>query len=86
MTEFLEKIDLKGKRVVLGLVGANETNPKAVEKLRRKAEERGCRFIETVYIRGVRPGHDLMDLNEDDFIREATNLAETVFAVSEFTG
>jgi len=27
MMEFLEKIDLKGKRVVLGLVGANKKTP-----------------------------------------------------------
>ena len=86
MIEFLEQIDLGGKRVILGLVGSNETNPKAVDKLRRKAAERGCRFIETIYLRGVVTGHDWIDLAEEDFIREAANLAELVFAVSEFSG
>ena len=85
MMEFLEQIDLKGKRVILGLVGSNETNPKAVNRLRRKAEERGCSFIETIYLRGVITGPDWIDLAEEDFIREAANLAELVFAVSEFT-
>ena len=85
MIEFLEKIDLKGKRVVLGLVGANETNPDALEKLRRKAMERGCNFIETIYLRGVPPGRDWTDLKEEDYLREAARLAEKVAAVSEFT-
>jgi hypothetical protein len=85
LIEFLEQIDLKGKRVILGLVGDNETNPKAITKLRRKAEERGCSFIETIYLSGVDTGHDLIDLVEEDFVKEAANLAEKVFAVSEFT-
>ncbi len=85
MIEFLEKIDLKGKRVVLGLVGANETNPNALEKLRRKAMERGCNFIETIYLRGVLPGRDWTDLKEEDYLREAAKLAEKVLAISEFT-
>jgi flavodoxin len=85
MIEFLEKIDLSGKRVLLGLVGANETNPNALEKLRRKAMERGCNFIETIYLRGVLPGRDWTDLKEEDYLREATRLAEKVFAVSGFT-
>jgi len=85
MTEFLEGVDLKGKRVVLGLVGANETNPNALEKLRRKAMERGCTFIETIYLRGVLPGRDWNDLKEEDYLREATRLAEKISAVSEYT-
>jgi len=85
MIEFLEKVDLKGKRVVLGLVGANETNPNALEKLRRKAMERGCTFVETVYLRGVLPGHDWTDLKEEDYLREAARLAEKISAVGEFT-
>lgn len=85
MMEFLEQINLKGKRVILGLVGSNETNPKIVEKLRRKAEERGCRFIETIYLRGVITGPRWIDLAAEDFTREASRLAELVFAVSEFT-
>src|SRR4030042_2156995 len=85
MIEFLEKGALKGKRVVLGLVGANETNPDALEKLRRKAMERGCNFIEPIYLRGVLPGRDWTDLKEEDYVREATKLAEKVSAVSEFT-
>ncbi len=84
MMEFLEQIDLKGKRVILGLVGSNETNPKAVEKLRRKAEERGCIFIETIYLRGVITGHSWIDLAEEDFIRESAKLVEKVLAVSDF--
>ena len=85
MIEYLEKIDLKGKRVVLGLVGANETNPKALDKLRRKAMERGCTFIETIFLRGVLPGRDWTDLKEEDYLREATRLAEKVSAVIEFS-
>ena len=85
MMEFLEQIDLKGKRVILGLVGSEETNPKAVEKLRRKAEERGCIFIETIYLRDVITGPSWIDLAEEDFMREAANLTELVFAVSEFS-
>jgi hypothetical protein len=69
----------------LGLVGSEETNPKAVEKLRRRAEERGCSFIETIYLRGVITEHNLIDLAEEDFIREAARLTEMVFALSEFT-
>jgi hypothetical protein len=79
--EFLERVDLGGKRVVLGLVGANETNPDALEKLRRKAMERGCSFIETIHLRGVPPGHDWTDLKEEDYHREATRLAEKVSAL-----
>ena len=85
MIDFLEEIDLHGKRIILGLVGDNETDPKAVDKLRRKAAERGCRFIETIYLRGVVTGPDWIDLAEENFIREAANLAELVFAVSEFS-
>jgi flavodoxin len=85
MVEFLEKIDLKGKRVVIGLVGANETNPNALEKLRLKVMERGCNFVETIYLRGVLPGGDWSDLNEGDYFREASKLAEKVSAVREFT-
>ena len=85
MIEYLERIDLKGKRVVLGLVGANETNPKALDKLRRKAMERGCTFIETIFLRGVLPGRDWTDLKEEDYLREATRLAEKVSAVIEFS-
>jgi flavodoxin len=85
MIEFLEKINLKDKRVVLGLVGKNETNPKALEKLRRKAMERGCNFIETIYLKGVLPGRDWSDLKEEDYLREATRLADKVSAVSGFS-
>jgi flavodoxin len=85
MIEFLEKIDLKGKRVVLGLVGKNETNPKALDKLRRIAMERGCNFIETIYLRGVLPGRDWTDLNDEDYLREAAKLADKVSAVSGFS-
>ena len=85
MIEFVEKIDLKGKSVILGLVGENETDPGALEKLRRKAVERGCTFIETIYLMGVLPGHDWIDLDEEDFRREAAKLVEKVFAISEFT-
>ena len=85
MIEFLEKIDLKGKRVVLGLVGKNETNPKALDKLRHMAMERGCSFIETIYLRGVLPGRDWTDLKEEDYLREARRLAEKVSAVSGFS-
>ena len=83
--EFLENIDLKDKRVVVGLVGANETNPKALDRLRRKAMERGCKFIETVFLRGVLPGRDWTDLKEEDYLREANKLAEKVSAVLEFS-
>ena len=85
MMDFLEKINLKGKRVVLGLVGADETNPEVVEKLRRKAEMRGCNFIETIYLRGVITGPDWIDLGEEDYVKEAANLVEKVIAISEFT-
>ena len=85
MIEFLENIDLKGKRVVVGLVGANETNPKALDRLRRKAMERGCKFIETIFLRGVLPGRDWTDLKEEDYLREANKLAEKVSAVIEFS-
>jgi flavodoxin len=85
MIEFLEKIDLKNKRVVLGLVGKNEANPKALEKLRRKAMERGCNFIETIYLRGVLPGRDWTDLKEEDYLREAARLADKVSAVIGFS-
>jgi flavodoxin len=84
MVEFLESVDLKGKRVVLGLVGANESNPGALDKLRRKIIERGCIFIESIYLRGVLPGRDWSDLKEDDYHREAVRLAEKVSAVNEF--
>ena len=83
MIEFLEQIDLHGKRVILGLVGANETNPEAVDKLRRKVMERGSKFITTIYLRGVITGPNWIDLGEEDFAREAANLAELVFTVSE---
>jgi len=83
MMEFLEQIDLKGKRVIMGLVGSDETNPKAVEKLRRKVLERGSRFVTTIYLRGVITGPDWIDLGEEDFTLEAAKLAELVFTVSE---
>ncbi len=67
MIEFLEQIDLRGKRVILGLVGADETNPKAVDKLRSKVVERGSRFVTTIYLRGVITGPDWIDLGEEDF-------------------
>ena len=84
MIEFVEKIDLKGKRVVLWLVGANETNLYALEKLRRKTIERGSIFIETIYLKGVLPGRDWNDLKEEDYLREAARLADKVSAVKEF--
>ncbi len=83
MIEFLEQIDLRGKRVILGLVGADETNPKAVDKLRSKVVERGSRFVTTIYLRGVITGPNWIDLGEEDFTREAAKLAELVFTVSE---
>jgi hypothetical protein len=83
MIEFLEQINLRGKRVILGLVGAEETNPKAVDKLRSKVMERGSRFLTTIYLRGVITGPDWIDLGEEDFTREAAKLAELVFTVSE---
>jgi flavodoxin len=85
MNEFLEKVDLKGKRVVLGLVGANETNPDALERLRRKAIDSGSIFIETIYLRGVTPGRDWSELKEEDYIREAFRLAEKFSGAQEFT-
>lgn len=83
MIEFLEQIDLRGKRVILGLVGTEGTNPKAVDKLRSKVVERGSRFVTTIYLRGVITGPDWIDLGEEDFTREAANLAELVFTLSE---
>jgi hypothetical protein len=83
MIEFLEQIDLRGKRVILGLVGAEETNPKAVDKLRRRVIERGPRFVTTIYLREVVTGPNWIDLGEEDFTREAAKLAELVFTVSE---
>jgi hypothetical protein len=67
----------------LGLVGADETNPEAVDKLRRKVMERGSKFITTIYLRGVITGPEWIDLGEEDFAREAAKLAELVFSVSE---
>jgi len=84
MIEYLEKTSLKNKRVILGLVGANQTNPQALEKLRRKAIEKGCTFIETLYLRGVPPGRDWSDLKEEDYFREATKLAERISIVQDY--
>jgi flavodoxin len=71
MTEYLKTISLKNKRVIIGLVGANQTNPQALEKLRRKVIEKGCIFIETLYLRGIPPGRDWSDLKEEDYQRES---------------
>ena len=84
MTEFLDGVDLHGKKVVLGLVGANATNPDALQKLHRRAIERGCIFIETIYLRGVPPGRDWSSLGDEDYRREAAKLAEKVFAAQGF--
>ena len=84
MMGFLNKIDLHGKRVVIGLVGANATNPNALQKLHRKAIERGCIFIETIYLKGAPPGRDWASLGEEDYRREAGRLAEKVFAAQGF--
>ena len=83
MIDFLEEIDLHGKRIILGLVGDNETDPKAVDKLRCKVEERGSRFITTIYLREVITGPNWIDLGDEDFTKDAAKLAELVFTVSE---
>jgi len=80
----LEKVNLKGKRVVFGLVGANQTNAKALGKLRNKAILRGCIFIDDIYLRGVKPGQNWSDLTEEDYVREANRLADKVYAVQGF--
>jgi flavodoxin len=85
MTEYLEKTSLKNKKVIIGLVGANKENPHALEKLRRKAIEKGCIFIETLYLRGVPPGRDWSDLKEEDYHRESGKLVERIIIVKEYT-
>jgi len=84
MNGFLDSVDLKGKRVVLGLVGAKEANPGALEKLRTKAILRGCSFIETVYLRGVFPGKNWRDMSEEAYTIEAEKLVGKVKGVLEF--
>jgi len=80
----LDKINLKGKRVLFGLVGANQTNVKALERLRVKAINRGCIFIDDVYLRGVKQGQNWSDIMEEDYVREVNRLAEKVSAVQGF--
>src|SRR5512138_1646979 len=76
LMEFLGDINLRGKRVLVGLVGANEANPKAMGRLTEKAIEKGCIFIDSIQLRGVWPGGAWSDLKEEDFTREAAKLAE----------
>ena len=82
--QFLHKVDLGGKRVVFGLVGANQTNLKALGKLRNLAIDKGCIFIDDIFLKGVKPGQKWSDLVEEDYVREANKLAEKVNAVQEF--
>jgi hypothetical protein len=45
--------------------------------------ERGSRYVTTIYLREVITGPDWIDLDEEDFTREAARLAELVFTISE---
>ena len=80
----MENIDLRGKRVVFGLVGANQKNPDALVKLRTIAMREGCSFIDDIELRGVKPGQNWFDLKEEDYVREANRLAEKVIDVQKF--
>ncbi len=84
MIHFLDRIDLNGKKVVLGFVGANAENPKAYWKLHRKVVQKGSIFVETIYLRGVTPSRDWSSLSEEDYRREANRLAEKVVIAQAF--
>ena len=82
--QYLNKVDLKGKRVIFGLVGANQTNLKALDKLRNIAINKGCIFIDDIFLQGVKPGQQWSDIVEEDYMKEANRLAEKVTAVRGF--
>jgi flavodoxin len=82
--QFIDSVNLKGKRVIFGLVGANQTNLQALDKLRQKAARKGSSFLDDIYLKGVKPGQTWSDLKEEDYVREANRLAKKVYASLEF--
>lgn len=53
MNAFLAGTNLRGKKVIAGLVGAKRENPRALNKLRDVAIDHQAKYIETVSLRGI---------------------------------
>ncbi len=74
MNTFLKKVDLKGKRVIIGLVGAADENPKAAEKMKQKVEGKGGKIIDVVYLKGISLKESGESLTEEHVARESEKI------------
>ena len=74
MNSFLKKVNLKGKRVLLGLVGAGDENLKAAEKLTKMVEAKGGSNTEVVYLKGSSLANGAEPLSESQVDAEAAKI------------
>ena len=71
MNAFLKKVNLQGKSILLGLVGAGEDNHDAAEKLTKRVEARGGKSVDVVYLRGATLNSGAEPLSENHVNDEA---------------
>ncbi|MGD0803381.1 MAG: NAD(P)H-dependent oxidoreductase [Candidatus Bathyarchaeia archaeon] len=74
MNSFLKKVNLNGKRVLLGLVGAGDENLKAAEKLTKMVEAKGGSNTEVVYLKGSSLANGAEPLSESQVDAEAAKI------------
>jgi flavodoxin len=74
MNTFLKKVDLTGKRVIIGLVGAADENLKAAEKMRQKIEGKGGKIIELAYLKGVSLNDNGGSLTDEHVAKESEKI------------
>jgi len=71
MNTFLKKVNLRGKRVILALVGAGTDNIQAADKLIKRVEANGGQVSEIIYLQGPSLGKDAVPLTETQVNAEA---------------
>jgi flavodoxin len=74
MNTFLKNVNLTGKGVILGLVGAGDENPGAAEKMRKKVEVNGGKFVDVACLKGLSPKEGVESLTDEQVARESEKL------------
>ncbi len=81
MNAFLVGTNLRGKKVIAGLVGGKRENPRALAKIREVAIEHQAKYIETVSLRGIPLERNLPKPTEGELRTEGGKVARLVAGI-----
>ncbi len=75
---FLAGVDLGGKKVIAGLVGARESNTEALGHIRNHVISRNAKYVETVYLKGLPVDRGVRRPTSDELKAEAAKVVRLV--------